>query len=65
MASLIDSVIFSSAKKLQGRDDGFGGPGGKMVRSQYRGYTLTLRGCRCDARNRRLRPSEYAYTISS
>ncbi|ORY24393.1 ER to Golgi transport-related protein [Naematelia encephala] len=31
VASLVDSFIFSSAKRLQARDEGFAGPGGKML----------------------------------
>ena len=31
IASLVDSLIFSSSKRLQANNDGFGAPGGKMV----------------------------------
>jgi hypothetical protein len=32
VAGLVDSMIFSGAKRLKGRmDDGFAGPGGKIV----------------------------------
>jgi hypothetical protein len=32
VAGLVDSIIFSSANKLKGRqDDGFSAPGGKLV----------------------------------